>query len=93
MNTKTISAGEFLALRSSKTHFAEKPEDERRPTSFRITHTLDRKVEAIAHLTDLSRNKIIELLLESALDLYESDILGSEIHTEYMQLSAKKEVK
>lgn len=86
----TISAGEFLTLQSSKTHFTEPKSEERRPTSFRITRTLDAKIDAIAHLTDLSRNKVIELLLESALDMYESDISSSDVHDEYVQLTTVK---
>lgn len=94
-NPNTISACEFLVDQSNMNAFSKRvAQQEKRSTSFQVGLTTDSQIDAISTLTDLSRNKIIQFLLEAGIEAYESHIMGSDVHQEYLDLTAKnKELK
>lgn len=87
MSKNTISAGEFLAQQSRDlTNFSEPVSELTKATSFRLSASLDASIKAISELTDLSRNRVIHLLLEEAVKTYEEDITGDQCHERYREL-------
>lgn len=83
----TISACEFLVDQSVMNVFSKRVADqEKRTTSFQVGLTTDAQIYAISTLTDLSRNKVIQFLLEAGIEAYESHIIGKDVHDEYIEL-------
>lgn len=97
MMNDNFSAGDYLVSESLSTSTAQRLlKAEKRTTSFQITLTSDAKVEAICELTGLTRNKVIDYLLQSGIEMYESQILDSgdpDLHTQYRELVASAKEK
>lgn len=89
-NSISITAAEFLVDQSNMNAFSRRVmTQEKRSTSFQVGLTTDAQIDAIATLTDLSRNKVIQFLLESGIEQYESAIQGDDVHEQYLSLINK----
>ncbi len=91
MTKNTISASEFLAFQStSMANHLPKYSGGFKATSVRMPSSLDAEVETIAMLTSFSKNQIVTLLIQSGIEMYLSDIEGTEVHQEFLKIKQSK---